>query len=176
VKIAVLLGDGMADVPLDELGGKTPLEAAVTPHLDALARDGTLGTAVTVPDGYPAGSDVANLSVFGYDPAACYSGRAPLEAAAMGVELGPTDVAYRMNLVHLLPGMKEVYMDDFSAGHIGSEEARQIVDFLAAELTVDGFEFYPGVSYRHLPSGQERSAPASAVEVVVLTLLFSDML
>ncbi|MDF1552166.1 MAG: cofactor-independent phosphoglycerate mutase [Deferrisomatales bacterium] len=150
MKIAVLLGDGMADVPLDELDGLTPLQSAATPHLDALAREGVLGTAVTVPEGYPAGSDVANLSVFGYDPAVCYSGRAPLEAAAMGVDLGPGDVAYRMNLVHLLAGMKEVYMDDFTAGHIGSAEARQIVETLAAELRVDGFEFYPGVSYRHL--------------------------
>jgi 2,3-bisphosphoglycerate-independent phosphoglycerate mutase len=150
MKIAVLLGDGMADSPVDELDGRTPLQAAVTPHLDALAREGTLGTAVTVPAGYPAGSDVANLSVFGYDPAACYTGRAPLEAAAMGVELGPRDVAYRMNLVHLLPGMKEVYMDDFSAGHIGTAEAGRIVETLGAELGVNGFEFYPGVSYRHL--------------------------
>jgi len=150
VKIAILLGDGMADLPLDELAGRTPLQAAATPHLDALARDGVLGTAATLPDGYPAGSDVANLSVFGYDPATCYSGRAPLEAAAMGVELNPGDIAYRLNLVHLLAGTKEVYMDDFTAGHISSAEAHRIVATLAAELTANGFEFYPGVSYRHL--------------------------
>ncbi|GAB4260386.1 MAG: cofactor-independent phosphoglycerate mutase [Deferrisomatales bacterium] len=150
VKIAVLLGDGMSDVPLEALGGKTPLEAAPTPHMDRLAREGTLGRAVTVPEGLPAGSDVANLSVFGYDPRQCYTGRAPLEAAAMGVELGPRDVAYRLNLVTLLAGTSAVYMDDFSAGHISSEEAARILDTLAAGLGDNGFEFHAGVSYRHL--------------------------
>jgi len=150
VKIAILLGDGMADVPLAELDGRTPLEVAATPAMDALAREGTLGLARTVPEGLPAGSDVANLSVFGYDPRACYTGRAPLEAAAMGVNLGPEDVAYRMNLVTLLVGLGEVYLDDFSADHISSEEARELVETLSARLGGDGFEFYPGVSYRHL--------------------------
>jgi 2,3-bisphosphoglycerate-independent phosphoglycerate mutase len=140
----------MADSPLEELGGRTPLEAASTPHMDALAREGTLGLAVTVPEGFPAGSDVANLSVFGYDPRACYTGRAPLEAAAMGVPLGPDDVAYRLNLVTLLPSVAEVYMEDFSAGHISSDEARELVQMLARSLGEDGLEFYPGVSYRHL--------------------------
>jgi 2,3-bisphosphoglycerate-independent phosphoglycerate mutase len=150
VKVAILLGDGMADLPLDELGGRTPLEAALTPHMDALAQEGALGLAVTVPEGFPAGSDVANLSVFGYNPRSCYTGRAPLEAAAMGVELGSGDVAYRLNLVTLLPSIAEVYMDDFSAGHISSEEAREIVELLAESLGENGFEFYAGVSYRHL--------------------------
>lgn len=150
MKIAVLLGDGMADVPLAELGGRTPLEVAPTPNLDALARQGTLGLASTVPPGLPAGSDVANLSVFGYDPHTCYTGRAPLEALAMGVDLGAGDVAYRMNLVTLLPGVGQVFLDDFSAGHVSTEEARAIVETLAARLGGDGFEFHPGVSYRHL--------------------------
>jgi len=150
VKVAILLGDGMADVPLAELEGRTPLEAAATPAMDALAREGTLGLASTVPEGLPAGSDVANLSVFGYDPRQCYTGRAPLEAAAMGVSLGPADVAYRMNLVTLLVGGGEVFLDDFSAGHISSTEARELVQTLAARMGEDGFEFYPGVSYRHL--------------------------
>jgi 2,3-bisphosphoglycerate-independent phosphoglycerate mutase len=150
LKIAILLGDGMADVPLPELGGRTPLEVAATPAMDALAREGTLGLASTVPAGLPAGSDVANLSVFGYDPRQCYTGRAPLEAAAMGVRLGPGDVAYRMNLVTLLVGTGEVFLDDFSAGHISSAEARELVQTLAERLGDDGFEFYPGVSYRHL--------------------------
>lgn len=161
MKVAILLGDGMADLPLDELGGKTPLEVAATPAMDALAREGTLGLAVTVPQGLPAGSDVANLSVFGYDPRECYTGRAPLEAAAMGVELGPEDVAYRMNLVTLLPGFREVYMDDFSAGHISTEEARRIVDTLAEGLGEAGVEFYPGVSYRHLMVWRAGEAGAS---------------
>lgn len=150
MKVAVLLGDGMADVPLAELDGRTPLEVAKTPHIDAVARAGTLGLAVTVPEGMPAGSDVANLSVFGYDPRTCYSGRAPLEAAAMGVELGPADVAYRMNLVSLLVGTGDVFMDDFSADHISTPEAHELVRFLAERLAEDGLEFHPGVSYRHV--------------------------
>lgn len=150
MKVAILLGDGMADVPLAELDGKTPLESVPTPHMDALARQGTLGLAVTVPQDLPAGSDVANLSVFGYDPRTCYTGRAPLEAAAMGVDLGPSDVAYRLNLVTLLPGANAVFMDDFSADHISSPEAHLLVQHLASQLAGDGFEFYPGVSYRHL--------------------------
>jgi 2,3-bisphosphoglycerate-independent phosphoglycerate mutase len=150
MKVAVLLGDGMADVAVEELGGATPLEAAATPAMDALAREGTLGLARTVPEGMPAGSDVANLSAFGYDPRVCYTGRAPLEAAAMGVSLGPDDVAYRMNLVTLRVGVGEVLLDDFSAGQVSTEEARRIVETLSQELRDDGFEFYPGVSYRHL--------------------------
>lgn len=150
MKVAVLLGDGMADVGVESLGGATPLEAAATPALDALAREGTLGRARTVPEGMAAGSDVANLSVFGYDPRTCYTGRAPLEAAAMGVKLGPGDVAYRMNLVTLVVGPGNILLDDFSAGQISTEEARQIVATLSAELRGDGFEFYSGVSYRHL--------------------------
>ncbi|MDW7712035.1 MAG: cofactor-independent phosphoglycerate mutase [Deferrisomatales bacterium] len=150
MKIAILLGDGMADVPLEDLGGRTPLEEVPTPALDALAREGTLGLAATIPQGLPAGSDVANLSVFGYDPRECYTGRAPLEAAALGVGLGPADVAYRMNLVTLLVGGGTVFLDDFSADHISTEEASEIVRTLGDRLGHDGFEFYAGVSYRHL--------------------------
>ncbi len=150
MKVVLLVGDGMADAPLEALGGQTPLEAARTPHMDALAREGTLGVASTIPEGYPAGSDVANLSVFGYDPRLCYTGRAPLEAAAMGVELGPEDVAYRLNLVSLLVGTGQVFMDDFSAGHITTSEAAEIVASLSGKLGDERFEFYPGVSYRHL--------------------------
>ncbi len=150
MKVAVLLGDGMAGRPHKAFGGKTALEAARTPHMDILAREGSLGLARTIPEGMPAGSDVANLSVFGYDPRRWYTGRAPLEAAAMGVDLGPGDVAYRMNLVTLLVGMTQVFMDDFSAGHISTEEARELVQTLSRHLSDDGFEYYPGVGYRHL--------------------------
>jgi 2,3-bisphosphoglycerate-independent phosphoglycerate mutase len=118
--------------------------------MDALAREGTLGLAATVPEDLPAGSDVANLSVFGYDPRTCYTGRAPLEAVAMGVALGPDDVAYRLNLVTLLVGVGEVYMDDFSADHITTAEAHQILATLSEKLSEHGVELYPGVSYRHL--------------------------
>ena len=150
MKYVVLLGDGMADEPLPELNGKTPLEVAQTPNMDRLAREGALGMAQTIPDGFPPGSDVANLSVFGYDPSVCYSGRSPLEAASMGVDLAPDDIAFRLNLVCLGNRDGDFYMDDFSAGHISSEEAGEIVATLQQELGDSSFSFYPGVSYRHL--------------------------
>jgi len=150
MKYIVLLGDGMADEPIAELDGKTPLQVAHTPHMDSLARDGEIGLANTVPTGYHPGSDVANLSVFGYDPAACYTGRSPLEASSMGIELGPEDVAFRLNLVHLHPHFGHLYMEDFSAGHIPTDEARPLVELLQQELGDERFQFHPGVSYRHL--------------------------
>lgn len=150
MKYIVLLGDGMSDEPIAELGGKTPLQVASTPNMDRLAKAGSIGLAATVPDGYHPGSDVANLSVFGYDPADCYSGRSPLEAASMGVELGPDDVAFRLNFVWLEAHFGKLYMGDFSAGHISTEEAKQLIEALEEELGGDEFNFYPGVSYRHL--------------------------
>lgn len=150
MKYVVLLGDGMADEPLAELGGKTPLEHARTPRMDALARAGEVGLLETIPKGFHPGSDVANLSVFGYDPATCYSGRSPLEAASMGVELAPEDVAFRLNLVSLIPYYGKLYMEDFSAGHISTEDARPLIASLQEELGSEEFHFYPGVSYRHL--------------------------
>lgn len=150
MKYIVLLGDGMSDEPLDELSGKTPLQAAKTPNMDKLAQQGTIGLAATVPDAFHPGSDVANLSVFGYDPASCYTGRSPLEAASMGVELAPEDVAFRLNLVTLGLAGGDMYMQDFSAGHITTEEARVLIECLQSELGDDEFQFYPGVSYRHL--------------------------
>ncbi len=149
-KYIVLIGDGMADYPVAELGGKTPLQSARTPHLDRLARRGTLGRVRTIPPGFSPGSDVANLTVFGYDPAVYYTGRAPLEAVAMGVKLGPTDVAFRCNLVTLLREGGDIYMDDFSAGHISTEEAERVVRDLGKELGNEEFNLYPGVGYRHL--------------------------
>jgi len=150
MKYIILLGDGMADEPMDELAGKTPLEAAHTPHMDELCRKGRVGLAATVPDGYPPGSDVANLSVFGYNPADCYSGRSPLEAASMGVDLAPDDVAFRLNFVWLEAHFGKIYMGDFSAGHISTEEATELIQCLHGELGGEEFHFYPGVSYRHL--------------------------
>lgn len=150
MKYIVLLGDGMSDEPVAALGGKTPLEAAETPHMDKLAQNGSIGLAATVPEGYHPGSDVANLSVFGYNPADCYSGRSPLEAASMGVELEPNDVAFRLNFVWLEAHYGKLYMGDFSAGHITTEDASQLIAALQEELGGDEFNFYPGVSYRHL--------------------------
>ena len=150
MKYLVLLGDGMADEPIEALGGKTPLQFAQTPNMDRLADNGTLGLAATVPDGFHPGSDVANLAVFGYDPAECYSGRAPLEAASMGVELGPDDVAFRLNLVWLEAHYGKLYMGDFSAGHIGTTEAAELIKTLQTELGDEQFSFHPGISYRHL--------------------------
>ncbi len=145
-KRVLLVPDGMADEPRPELGGRTPLEAAATPAMDSLARRGTIGLVRTVPEGMPPGSDVANLAVLGYDPAAVFSGRSPLEAANIGVELGPRDVAYRCNFVAVEAGV----MKDNTAGHIDSEEGRRLVAALQAALGGGPFEFYAGVSYRNL--------------------------
>lgn len=150
MKYLILLGDGMADEPIEALGGQTPLQAAQTPNMDRLADAGTLGLAQTVPAGFQPGSDVANLAVFGYDPAEYYSGRAPLEAISMGVELGPDDVAFRLNMVWLEAHYGNLYMGDFSAGHIATTEAAELVNYLQAELGNKQFNFYPGISYRHL--------------------------
>ena len=150
MKYIVLLGDGMSDKKLDELGGKTPLQAARTPNMDFMAKRGRLGLARTVPEGFLPGSDVANLSVFGYDPRTCYTGRSPLEAASIGVELGPDDVAFRVNLVNLHPHGGKIFMQDYSAGHITDEEGRELLEALQEELGNEEFQFYPGVGYRHL--------------------------
>jgi 2,3-bisphosphoglycerate-independent phosphoglycerate mutase len=150
MKYVVLLGDGMSDQAIEGLGGKTPLQAAKTPNMDFMAKRGLLGLAQTVPAGYPPGSDVANLSMFGYDPTQCYTGRSPLEAASMGVELGPDDVAFRVNLVHLDARGGRLLMEDYSAGHISTPDGRELVEELQRQLGDDEFSFYPGVSYRHL--------------------------
>lgn len=150
MKYLVLIGDGMADRPVKELGGKTPLMAARTPNMDALAKGGEIGLVHTIPQGLPKGSEIANLSIFGYDPRQYYTGRGPLEAASMGVELGPEDVAFRLNLVTLEAVGGSVIMEDYSAGHISTEEGSAIIRDLNKELGNAVFRFYPGVSYRHL--------------------------
>jgi 2,3-bisphosphoglycerate-independent phosphoglycerate mutase len=146
IKYAILVGDGMADFPVPELGGKTPLEYAKTPSMDAAARNGTIGLAATIPAGLAPGSDVANLSLMGYDPARCYSGRAPIEAASMGIRLSPSETAFRCNLVFIASGR----MKDYSAGHIETEKAREIILLLKSHFDSPVLTFYPGVSYRHL--------------------------
>ncbi len=152
MKYVVFLGDGMADFPCDALGGKTPLECAKKPNMDKLAFRGTLGLAKTVDDTLSPGSDVANLSVLGYDPLECYSGRSPLEALSIGVELKETDVTFRANLVTLSDeadyGQKT--MVDYSAGEISTEESTELISYLQENLVVPGFSLYAGISYRHL--------------------------
>jgi 2,3-bisphosphoglycerate-independent phosphoglycerate mutase len=150
VKYIILQGDGMADYPLDSLGGKTPLEAARTPNMDWLAARGVFGMAHVIPKGFPPGSDVGNMSIMGYDPAVYHTGRSPLEAASMGVALGPTDIAFRCNLVTLGGSGDGTFMEDFTSGHISTEEAAEIVRDIGEKLGGDGIEFFPGVSYRHL--------------------------
>jgi len=150
MKVIILLGDGMSDIAYSELGNKSPLQSAATPNMDFMAQHGQVGLAHTVPDGLPPGSDVANLSVFGYDPRTCYTGRSPLEAISMGVILGPDDVAFRMNLVTLKPHGSSIYMQDFSAGHISTAEAGELVETLQKELGNSEIEFHAGVGYRHL--------------------------
>jgi 2,3-bisphosphoglycerate-independent phosphoglycerate mutase len=145
VKRVLLVPDGMADEPLAELGGRTPLAVADTPAMDALARSGTVGLVRTVPPGMPPGSDVGNLSVLGYDAAVVYSGRSPLEAVNI-VDLGLDDVSYRCNLVTVAGGV----MKDNTAGHIGNDEAHRCFAALSEGLDGDGFEFYAGVTYRGL--------------------------
>jgi len=145
MKAIIILGDGMADEPLEELGGKTPVEYADTPYMDWAAANGACGMLKTVPDGFEPGSDVANLSVLGYDPRECYTGRGPLEAVSMGVDIADEEMAYRCNLVTIKDGI----MDDFSAGHISGEEGAQLIEFLNDALP-DNLKAYPGVSYRNL--------------------------
>ncbi len=151
MKYLILVGDGMGDYPLEKLGGKTVLEAAHTPMMDKLCQLGELYLAQTVPEGYSPGSDVANLSLAGYDPVQYFTGRAPLEAAAMRVNLDSDETAFRCNLVNLdFTTPNGPVMADFSAGHISSQEAAEIISSLNDHCNQEIFRFYPGVSYRHL--------------------------
>jgi 2,3-bisphosphoglycerate-independent phosphoglycerate mutase len=147
MKYIVIIGDGMADWQCEELDGLTPLQKAKTPNMDKLAVQGTIGMVSTVPEGFEPGSDVANLSILGYNPVQYYCGRAPLEAASMGVALKDNDAAYRCNLVYI---DESGTMVDYSAGHISTDEARELIIDLDKHLGEDKIRFYPGVSYRHL--------------------------
>lgn len=155
MKTIVLVCDGMADEPVDQLDGRTPLEAAKTPNMDALAREGKAGLARIIAPGFAPASDVGNMAIMGYDPNQYYSGRAPLEAANMGVPLKEGDVAFRCNLV-TVDGDTLV---DYSAGHIKSDEAKPLIQAVAKQLGTKTLEFYPGIQYRHLVVFRE---PASA--------------
>lgn len=146
MKYVFLVPDGAADYPVEELGGLTPLEAADTPNLDRLAREGRGGTVQTIPNGMGSGSDIATLSLMGYDPREFYTGRGPLEAAYRGIRLAPGEFAYRCNLITERDGL----VKDYSAGHITSEDATVLIENLDAALGSDSIRFFPGVSYRHL--------------------------
>lgn len=152
MKYIVVLGDGMADEPIPELGNKTPLDAAATPVMDALAGAGIIGTVQNVPAGMAPGSDVANLSVLGYDPAANYSGRSPLEALSVGVQMDEDEVIFRSNIVTLTesePYAQKTILDH-SSGEISTEDADVLMDAIRAKFNSDTFRFYTGTSYRHI--------------------------
>ena len=153
MKYIIVLGDGMADEPLEVLGGKTPLDVADKKAIDALAKKGEVGLAYMVPEGMSPGSDTANLSVTGYDPKIYYTGRSPLEALSIGVDMKATDVSLRCNVV-TLSEEEEAYEDkkiiDHSSGEISTEDAAVLVEALKEGLKKEGYEFYVGTSYRHL--------------------------
>jgi len=155
LQFIMIVPDGAADDPVANLGGRTPLEAAGTPHLDALAAEGAVGILRTIPEGADPGSDVANISILGYDVAEVYTGRAPLEAAGLGVPLKDDQTAWRCNLITEGAGI----LEDFSGGHISTEKARPIVETLSRHLASDDVAFHPGVGYRHLMVTGALAAP-----------------
>ncbi len=151
MKYIVLLCDGMADRPIPELGNKTPMEVAHKPNMDALASRGVCGTARTIPEGMHPQSDIANLAVMGYDPSIYYRGRSPLEAVSMGIDLGPNDIAIRCNISTVSD--EEDYQDktmiDYSSDEISTEEAKELVEYVAQHLNTEDMHLYTGISYRH---------------------------
>lgn len=167
MKYIVMLGDGMADYPVEALGGRTPLEVAKKPHIDRLAKYGELGMVKTVPDGMKPGSDVANLSAMGYNPLECYTGRSPLEAVSIGIKMSDTDVAFRCNLVTLSDEAeyRDKTMVDYSSGEITTEEAAELIRAVDAAFRTEEILFYPGISYRHCmiwhegPTGLDLTPP-----------------
>ena len=172
MKYVVILGDGMADYPLPQLGDRTPLQCAKKPNIDYLAQNGEVGMVRTVPEGIPPGSDAANLSVMGYDPRKYYTGRSPLEAVSMGVTLSETDLAFRCNLVTL--SEEEDYnsktMIDYSSDEISSAEAAELIEEVNKHFQTDEISFHPGISYRHCmvwhngPAGFKLTPPHDILE------------
>jgi len=154
MKYAILVGDGMSDYPIAELGGKTPLEVAKIPNMNAMVKAGAIGLVKTVPRGMKPASDVANLSILGYDPKAYYSGRGPLEAANIGIELAEDEIAFRCNLVTV----NNDIMADYSAGHISDKESQTLIGRLNERLGTERLKFYHGKSYRNLLVIKARSS------------------
>jgi len=150
MKLLFLIADGMGDWPVKELGGRTPLEAAPTPHMDRLANKCLAGLIRTVPEGMAPGSDVANMSLIGFNPAAHHTGRGPIEAAAQGLTLEPDDLVWRLNLVRVTEPSASGTMLDYSSGHIRTEQSTPLIEDLQAHLGDETFQFVPGIQYRHL--------------------------
>jgi 2,3-bisphosphoglycerate-independent phosphoglycerate mutase len=146
MKHVIIIPDGCADLPIDSLGGKTPMQAANIPQMDSIATRGIVGRSDNVPAHFPAGSEVANMTLFGYDPNQYFTGRAPIEAAAQGIQLAPEDFAVRCNLVTIT----DQIMVDFTADHISTEESTELLADLQATIGLEDFKFVPGVSYRNL--------------------------
>jgi 2,3-bisphosphoglycerate-independent phosphoglycerate mutase len=169
MKYVIIVGDGMADYPVESLGGKTPLMVARTPHMDWMAKQGEIGLVRTVPNGFNPGSEIANLSIFGYDPIRYFTGRGPLEAASLGVKLSGDDIAFRCNLVTLKFQGNKIVMEDFSAGHITDGEAKKVILDLNKEMATNEIRFYFGVSYRHLMVLKNGAAKFSNLEKLELT-------
>ena len=152
MKYLIVLTDGAAGRPVDEIGGKTALEAADMKCIDSFAARGEMGMVKTVPEGMAPGSDVANLSVMGYAPEIYHTGRSPLEAASMGIDMSPADVSFRCNLITVTGdgAYDDLTIKDHSSGDISNEEAEELIRFIGENLSTDEIQFYPGVSYRHV--------------------------
>lgn len=161
MKYVVVLGDGMADEPIESLGGKTPLEYADTPLMDELASKGEIGMVHTIPEGMSPGSDTANLSVLGYDPKIYYSGRSPLEALSIGAPMKDTDVVYRCNIV-TISDEEEVFEEktiiDHSSSEIDTADAKVLLEAVVKELKDESYQFYAGTSYRHCMIWEDRKS------------------
>ncbi len=182
MKYIVILGDGMADYPLKQFGDKTPLQYANKPNIDFLAKHGEIGMVKTVPEGIPPGSDVANLSVMGYDPRLFYTGRSPLEAVSMGIELSDSDVAFRCNLVTLSDDddYKDKTMIDYSSDEISSEEASELITYVNKYFKTENINYHAGISYRHCmvwkngPTGLKLVPPHDILEKKITSYLPCD--
>ena len=150
MKYILIQADGMPDRPIKELNNKTPLQVANTPTIDKMTCISEVGSVNHIPKGFKSGSDVGNLSVLGYNPRKYFTGRSPLEAASIGIDLGPNDIAYRCNLINLVETNDHLIMEDYSAGHIETSKAEKIINYLKKYMDNDEFILYPGVSYRHI--------------------------
>ena len=146
MKYVILICDGAADWPIEELGNKTIFEAAETPSMDWVANHGQMGLLKTIPEGMDSGSAIANMTIMGYNPKTEFTGRGPLEALSAGVKLKKTDIAFRLNLITIEEGL----IKDYSSGHITTEESKQLIETIQSELSEKGVDFFPGVQYRHI--------------------------